>query len=158
MTMPERVLKLTDEVKKVYHEILVVILAFLSPIIPLLLTVGAFIFADTVMGIAKAKHKGGWASVNSRTASQFISKSVLYCSAVILFFIMEKYIIGDILIYLISVPFFLTKVVATTLCVIELKSIDENYTEIWGYSMWSRFKDILRRAKETKDEIANIAQ
>jgi hypothetical protein len=154
--MKSMVLKLTHNLKKACNEILVVVLAFLGPIIPLLLVVGAFIFADTVMGIWRAKKQGGWKAVNSKEASQILSKSVLYSSAVILIFILEKFIIGDILVYLITVPFFLTKVIATTCCVIEMKSIDENYTKMFGYSLWSRFKDILRRAKETKDEIKEI--
>lgn len=150
------VLKIRNEIKSLYNEIFVVIAAFLAPIIPLILTVGVFIAADTVMGIFKAKRKGGWSAVNSKDASQIISKMFLYEGAVILFFILEKFILCDIIIYLISVPFFLTKVVATTLCIIELKSIDENYKEIYGYSIWGRFKDILRRAKETKTEIKEL--
>lgn len=156
--MKNMINKLGTDVKKVYSEMLIVILAFLSPIIPLLLVVGAFIFADTIMGIWRTKKLHGWAAVNSKDASQMLSKSVLYCSAVILLFILEKYIVGDILIYFISVPFFLTKVIATTCCLIEMKSIDENYKEAFGYSLWDRFKDILRRAKETKNDIKDLVE
>ena len=147
-----------NKLKEIPNELFFVFTAFITPIAPLLLTVGAFIGFDTLTGIMKAYKKGGWKAINSKDASQFISKSVLYVSAVILFYTLETFIVGDFLVLLISVKYFLTKVIATTLCIIELKSIDENYTDMYGYSIWSRFKDILRRAKETKEEIKELVE
>lgn len=132
------------------------ILAFLMPIAPLLITVGVFIFADTITGIWKAKKTGD--KITSRKLSVIVSKMVLYQSAIILFFLLEKYIIGDMVAFFVSIPWFLTKLVACTLCSIEVKSIDENYTAITGVSMWDRFKKLLARAKEVKDDIKEVTK
>jgi len=131
-----------------------IIASFLLPIKMLLLTVGAFIAADTVIGIYRAKKKKE--KVTSRKLSNLVSKMVLYQSAVILFFCLEKFILGDFIHLFVDIELFLTKIVAATLCLIEIKSIDESYFILNGYSLFDKFKAILKRAKSTKDEISNF--
>lgn len=154
--MSQSILNLLTQIKTSIGIVISIICSFFLPIVPLLLIVGLFIFSDTIVGIWKAKKLKE--RVTSRRLSAIISKMVLYQSAVILIFLMEKFIIGDMVTYFVSIPLFLTKIVSCVLCSIEGKSIDENVTAITGVSIWERFKLLLKRAKEVKKEIADTAK
>lgn len=130
--------------------------AFLLPIRGLLICVGFAIVIDTVMGVYKAKKLNGWKSVSSRKLSALISKMFLYEGAIILFYAMDKFIMGEFIALFIGVPLFLTKILAATLCFIEIKSIDETINLITGKSVWERFRELLARAKEAKEEVNGI--
>lgn len=130
--------------------------AFLLPIRGLLICVGFAIVIDTVMGVYKAKKLNGWKSVSSRKLSALISKMFLYEGAIILFYAMDKFIMGEFIALFIGVPLFLTKILAATLCFIEIKSIDETIKLITGKSVWERFRELLARAKEAKEEVNGI--
>lgn len=134
--------------------ILAIILAFLAPIAPLILTVGLFILADTIVGIWKAKKIND--KITSRKLSAIISKMVLYQSALIMFYLIDTFILQDFIKGFLQIPFFLTKIVAATLVFIELKSIDESTTIIFGFSFWDKFKDLLSRSKSLKKEFKDF--
>lgn len=136
------------------YAILGIIFSFLIPIIPLFLIIGVSIVIDTVFGILRAKKIKQ--KITSRGLSQLISKMVLYNSAVLLFFCIEKFILGDIIGVFTSIPLILTKIVATTILFIELKSINENYEIISGINFWTTFKILLQRSKDLKSEITSI--
>lgn len=130
--------------------------AFLLPIRGLLICVGFAIVIDTVMGVYKAKKLNGWKSVSSRKLSELISKMFLYEGAIILFYAMDKFIMGEFIALFIGVPLFLTKILAATLCFIEIKSIDETVKIITGKSVWERFRELLARAKEAKEDVGEL--
>lgn len=131
-----------------------IILAFLSPIIPLILIVGLCMVLDTIAGIIRAKKLKE--PITSRKLSKLISKMVLYQTALITFFCIEKYIIGDFVVLFTSISLFLTKLVAATLAYIEIKSIGENVEIITGKNIWNMFKEMLNRTKELKQEVENV--
>jgi hypothetical protein len=128
-----------------------VIIAFLSPIIPLLLLVGGAIALDTITGVWKAKRLNE--KITSKKLSRIISKMLLYQLAIILFFVMDKYIIGDFVGMFTHIPLVLTKLMSLTFSYIELKSIDENYEAMTGKSFWKSLKEMLHRAKAIKKDI-----
>lgn len=133
-----------------------IIMAFLVPIIPLILIVGAAITLDTIFGIYRSyKLKE---SITSRKLSRLISKMVLYQSAIILFFCIEKYILNDFIVVFTAIPLILTKLVSVTLIFVEIQSINENWMSITGVSLWSKFKDLLNRGKEIKSKIKDITE
>lgn len=132
-------------------KILMIILAFLTPIFGILITVGLAILADTIMGIWKAKKLGE--KITSRKLSQIISKMFLYNATVVLFFLIDFYILNGIILAFFSVPLLLTKIVALTLVSIEIYSIDENWKAVKGDGLWYHFKRLTSRAKDIKDEI-----
>lgn len=138
--------------------VLGIFLAFVAPIHGLLIAVGFAIVLDTVMGILKAKKLNGWKSITSRKLSHIISKMVLYQSAVIMFFFIDVFIMSDFISMFSKIPFFLTKMIGALLCFIELKSIDENIKIITGKSLWDRFKEMLSRGKELKEEISELTE
>ena len=136
------------------HNLTLILLAFLAPITPLLITVGVFIVADTLMGIYRSRKRNE--SITSRKLSQIVNKFIIYQSAVILFFILEEFIIGDFVLIFTSIKYFLVKLMAALLCGIELMSINESYTLIYGYSLWEKCKKLITRAKYIKDEYKKI--
>lgn len=133
---------------------MIVVLSFFLPIHGVILAVGLSIIADTIMGMLKAcKIKE---PITSRKLSVVVSKMILYQSALILFFIIEKYILTDFVGLFTSLEFIVTKLVAITLISIEVKSIDENFKAIKGYSLWDKFKFMLLRAKEIKSDLEEV--
>lgn len=130
------------------------LLTFLTPIIPLIILVGVAIFLDTIFGIIKAmklKQK-----ITSRKLSQIVSKMVLYQGAVILFYTIEHFILGDIIGLFTSIPLILTKLVTSTLLFIELTSVSENIESAYGINLWKKFKQMLTRAKQVKEELEDF--
>ena len=109
---------------------------------------------DTITGIWKSVNKGE--SISSRRFSAFISKTMLYESTIMLFFLMDKFIINDIVIQLFSVPHLTTKAVGLVLISVELISINENYKGITGTDLWQSAKNLLFRIKEVRKDIKDL--
>jgi hypothetical protein len=133
-----------------------IIVAFLTPIVPLILIVGGAIGLDTIIGVYRSwKIKE---SITSRKMSRLVSKMVLYQSAVIGFFCIEKFILNDFIVVFTAIPLILTKLVSVTLIFIEGQSINENWMTITGISLWGKFKDLLNRGKDIKTEIKDLTK
>lgn len=132
-------------------QFILIVCSFLLPIKGVLLTVGLCILLDTILGIYRSKKIKQ--KITSRKLSNIVSKMVLYQSSIILFFIIDKFILGDIIGIFTEVEYIMTKLIAITLISIELKSMNENYEVISGLSIWERFKKMLIRAKEVKKDL-----
>lgn len=128
--------------------------AFFLPISGILIMIGVLITVDTITGIWKAKKLGD--KITSRKLSSIISKLALYEVTVIMFFLIDQFILNDIILTFFSVPFMLTKVVALVLASIEVMSINENYKVVKGIDLWQSMKLLFARAKEVKDDINKI--
>ena len=128
--------------------------AFFLPISGILLMIGVLICIDTITGIWKAKKLGE--KITSRKLSSIISKLALYEVTVIMFFLIDKFILNDIILTFFSVPFMLTKVVALVLASIEVMSINENYKAVKSIDLWSSLKNLLARSAEIKNDINKI--
>jgi len=87
-----------------------------------------------------------------------VSKMVLYQSAIITFFVLEKYVIGEFTILITSIPLIATKLVTVTLLYIESLSIVEGWSAISGVNIFSKFKEMLSRGRKIKDDIKDITQ
>lgn len=144
-------INLIDKFKEYFLHMLLIGLAFVSPIIPLIILVGVCIGIDTITGIAKAYKLGE--EISSRKLSNIVGKMVLYQASIILFFAIEKFILHDFIIILVNIPYFITKLVAITLVMIELISVNENLNEGFKINLWNQFKLMLKRAKKVKKEI-----
>ena len=131
-----------------------IIFAFFLPISGILIMIGVLIAIDTFTGIWKAnklKEK-----ISSRKLSGIISKLALYEITVIMFFLIDRFILNDIMLTFFSVPFMLTKVVALVLASIEVMSINENYKVVKGIDLWQSMKLLFARAKDIKKDIDKI--
>jgi len=152
--MKKEILLFWDMIKTNIFALLTIVISFLMPIKPLILIVGATIFLDTIFGVVRSlKNKE---AITSRRLSRIVSKMVLYQSAIILFFCVEKYILNDIMISFGMVPLLLTKIVATMLIFVEVLSMMENYEMISGVDIWDKFKEVFRRTSQLKDNVKKI--
>ena len=130
--------------------------AFFLPISGILLMIGLLIIIDTITGIWKAnkiKEK-----ITSRKLSSIISKLALYEVTVIMFFLIDRFILNDIILTFFSVPFMLTKIVALVLSSIEVMSINENYKAVKSIDLWQSMKLLFARAKDIKDDLNKIRE
>lgn len=129
--------------------------AFLAPLIPLLLAVGIIILIDTYYGVKAAKKQQ--IKIHSRKLSRVITKSIKYSTAVILFHIINVFILGDFIALYTAIPFVLTKLVTAFILLIEGYSIDEKIRIIYdgrGFRYW--FKKLISSFKSVKNEIIDV--
>ncbi|BAQ92791.1 hypothetical protein [uncultured Mediterranean phage uvMED] len=131
-----------------------ILLAFFLPIQGILIGIGFAISLDTFTGIWNAVKNDE--SITSRKLSRLISKTLLYESAIMLFYVMDYFLINELVNQLFSVPFLVTKCVALVLFSIEVISINENIKGITGEDIWDRAKNILSRIKEIKKDVDEI--
>src|SRR4051812_16675179 len=89
--------------------LLQVILSFILPVKDLMVLVGIMIFIDTLTGLWKARKTSE--KITSRKLSHTVSKLALYQCALLTVYIIEKFGLGELVVRMISVPLFLTKVV-----------------------------------------------
>lgn len=141
-------------IKSSIGAVLIIILAFLAPIAPLLILVGFAIGADTLFGIVRSVKKKR--AITSRRLSALVSKMFLYQFAVIGMYIVDKFLIGELVTMFTAIPLVLTKLVVATLLSIELKSINENVESGFGINLWNQFKKMVRRAKSVKNDIEEL--
>jgi hypothetical protein len=141
-------------IKQYIIQLLAVIGAFFLPISGILFLIGFAIVIDTLTGIWKSKKLG--IPITSRKLSAIISKLMLYEVAVIGFYLIDFWILNDIIMKFFSVPLMLTKILSLVLVSIECISISENYKSVKGIDIWSSFKQLLQRSKEIKQDIDGV--
>ena len=145
---------LLTSIKQSMAQLLAVIGAFFLPISGILFLIGFAIVVDTLTGIWKAKKLG--IPITSRKLSAIISKLMLYEVAVILFYLIDRFILNDIILTFFSVPLMLTKILSLVLVSIEVISISENYKAVKGIDLWQAMKLLFARARDIKQDIDTI--
>lgn len=130
------------------------ILAVLSPVKPMIYVALLAIMLDTSFGVWRSVKKGGWKAIKSRRLSHVVSKSLLYCGAILFIFLVEKYIAADLLAHFISVDLVMTKIVAFFCVAVEIKSINESYESVTGKNLLKSLREFVTRAKEEADKLA----
>jgi hypothetical protein len=145
---------LLTSIQKSMVQLLAVIGAFFLPISGILFLIGFAIVIDTITGIWKAKKLK--IKITSRGLSAIVSKLFLYEVAVILTYLIDKFILNDIVLQFFSVPLMLTKILSLVLVSIEAISISENYKLVKGIDIWSSLKRLLQRSKEIKQDIDGV--
>jgi hypothetical protein len=134
--------------------LLAVVGSFFLPISGILFLIGFAIIVDTLTGLWKAKKLK--IAITSRKLSAVISKLFLYELAVIGFYLIDYFILNDIILKFFSVPLMLTKILSLVLVSIEVISINENYKAVKGIDIWQSMKLLFARAKEIKNDINGI--
>ena len=127
--------------------------AVLAPVKPLVFIAVLAIILDTCFGIWRSVKKGGWVSIRSRRLSHTISKSLLYSGAIVFIFLLEKFVVSDILGQFIAIDLVLTKMFTFFCVVTEIKSINESYFSVTGVNVWDKFKAFALRSKEQLEEL-----
>lgn len=145
---------LITKIKLYKLQLMTMAFSFFLEISGILILIAFAITFDTITGIWKSiKQKK---KVTSRGLSQIISKIMLYEVCVILFFMMDKFLLSDFIAQFFSIKLLATKIIALTLCSIELISINENIKAIKGVDLWTSLKMMFRRAKEITSEYKDI--
>ncbi len=129
------------------------LVSVLSPITPLVLLAVLAIVLDTCFGVWRSVKKTGWASIRSRRLSHTISKSLLYSGAITFIFLLEKYVVADILGHFIAIDLVLTKAFTFFCVVTEVKSINESYHSVTGVNVWDKFIKFVKRSKEQLEDL-----
>ena len=132
---------------------LVSMITVLAPIKPMVLMAIFTIILDMGFGIWRSVKKNGWASIRSRRLSNTISKSLLYSGAIVFIFLLEKFVISDILGHFIAIDLVLTKMFTFFCVVTELKSINESYESVTGKDVWKAFVIFAKRSKEQIEDL-----
>jgi len=145
---------LLTTIQKSIIQLLTVVGAFFLPISGILFLICFAIILDTLTGIWKSKKLN--IPITSRKLSAIVSKIMLYEVAVIGFYLIDFWILNDIVIKFFSVPLMLTKILSLVLVSIETVSISENYKSVKGIDIWAGFKRLLARSKEIKNDIDGV--
>jgi len=128
-------------------------LSILSPVMPMIYIAFFVILIDTGFGIWRSVKKGGWKAFRSRRLSHTLSKAFLYSGAILMVFLIEKYIAGDLIGHFISVDLVMTKMIAFFCVATEIKSINESYEDVTGKNMIKAVREFVTRAKEEAKDL-----
>ena len=137
---------------KIYGSLLFPVIAFFAPIYFMVFLVGLSTLIDTAFGIWKAKSLGE--EVSSKICRKgLIPKIRSYAGIVLLLFVLDYYIVNEFTKLFISIDFVSTKLVSLGLIVIEVKSMDESFEKVKGYSFIGKLYNNLRNIKKVKDDL-----
>lgn len=128
--------------------ILLSMLSVLAPVKPMVLMAIFSIVLDMFFGVWRSVKQKGWVSITSRRLSNTISKSLLYGGAIVFIFLLEKFVLADLLGYFISVDLLLTKAFTAFCIFTEVKSINESYYSVTKVNVWNKFLGFVKRSKE----------
>lgn len=152
--MKEQLFLLITKTKLYSMELLAIVSSFFMPIYGILILIFFCILFDTITGIWKAKKTNR--PVTSRRLSAIISKILLYEATVMLFYLMDFYLLNDIVMTFFSVELLTTKILALVLVSVEVISINENYKAVKGIDLWASLKNLFARAKEVTQDFKNV--
>lgn len=125
---------------------------FFAPVGGLLIVVGLSTIIDTAFGIAKAK-KENKTLTSKDFRNGFVPKTVGYLGVVILVFLLDQLIINELARSVLDFEFLATKLVSLVLIMNEVKSMDESWVVIKGYSFIDKFKDSIAQIKDIKKQL-----
>ncbi len=128
-------------------------LAVISPVKPIIYIALLAIILDTSFGVWRSVKKGGWKAIKSRRLSHVISKSLLYCGAILFVFLIEKYIAADLVAHFIAVDLIMTKIVAFFCVTVEIKSMNESYESVTGKNLLKSLREFVTRSKEDIEKL-----
>lgn len=129
------------------------LLVFFAPIKGIIILVAVSTIIDTAFGIWKAKKLKE--KVNSKTFRHgFVPKLVSYVGAIMLVYASDFFIINYLTKEVVSVDFIATKLIALMLISIEVKSMDESFEKVKGYSFLKKIIALIVKAKNVKKHLA----
>jgi len=135
-----------------YSYFLQALFVFFAPIKGIIILVALNTILDTCFGIWKAKNLKE--KVNSKTFRHgFIPKILSYVTATMLVYASDFFIINELTKSVVSVEFLFTKLIALVLISIEVKSMDESFEKVKGYSFINKAVDLIIKAKNIKKEL-----
>jgi len=152
--MKTQLLLLTTQLKLYSMQLFAIVSSFFLPISGILILIGVSVIVDTITGVWKSKKLG--TPITSRKLSAVISKILLYEVTIMLFYLIDYYIINDIVLTFFSVELMITKILALVLVSIEVISLNENIKAVKGIDLWTSLKNLFARAKEVTQDFKDI--
>ncbi len=152
--MKTQLLLLTTKLKLYSMQLFAIVSSFFLPISGILILIGVSVIVDTITGVWKSKKLG--TPITSRKLSAVISKILLYEVTIMLFYLIDYYIINDIVLTFFSVELLITKILALVLVSIEVISLNENIKAVKGIDLWTSLKNLFARAKEVTQDFKDI--
>lgn len=126
--------------KELLIKLLMVCVSVLTPIHPVLITVGILIFSDLVLGIWASKKRGE--KFSSAALRRTVTKILIYQTAIITGYICEVYLLQNLL------P--ISKIAAGLVGLVEMTSIFENLNAINGQPIFKSLIEKLGSVNDTK--------
>ena len=123
--------------------IIISLLGILAPIGPIIWTLTLLVIVDFIVGIYRAYKLNE--VITSRKMSNTITKVLLYNIVIICLYFSNKYILDT------GLP--LEKLGAALICLVEMRSIDESWSLLFGWSIWEKLAKGLNRGKSTTKQI-----
>ena len=131
------------------------IATFFYPVAGILLMVFSCVFLDTITAYIRVKKtKVEWTSRSFLRG--FIPKMIGYSSIILLFFMIDKFLLSEFVKYVINIEYLSTKIVALGLVYAEIKSIDENWKIIYGKGLIKNIMDTINFGKRIKGKLSEI--
>lgn len=124
--------------------------AIFVPIQGLIVFLSFMIGLDTVFGIYTSVKLGGWCTFKSNKLFNLAVKSFFYIGAVLLAFLMDKFIFAGALF---GIPFLISKAVCLFWTYIEIKSVDEKSVKLGNKSIWVIVREAIKRYKNIKKDL-----
>jgi hypothetical protein len=152
--MKTQLLLLTTKLKLYSMQLFAIVSSFFLPISGILILIGVSVIVDTITGVWKSKKLG--TPITSRKLSAVISKILLYEVTVMLFYLIDYFIINDIVLTFFSVELLITKILALVLVSIEVISLNENIKAVKNVDLWTALKNLFARAKEVTQDFKDI--
>jgi len=152
--MKNELLLLTTKLNNYSMQLLAIVSSFFMPISGILILIGLSVILDTLTGVWKSQKLK--TPITSRKLSAVISKILLYEVTVMLFYLIDYFILNDIILTFFSVELMTTKILALVLVSIEVISINENYKAVKNIDLWQSLKNLFARAKEVTQDFKDI--
>lgn len=127
--------------------LLLTFLAFVSPLFPLAMVITLFVILDTFVGRWYAKQKNELIT-SRKTRLGFCRKILVYFTILISVYLIDKFIINEILRNYIWFDWAFTKFFASVLIWIEYTSIDEKIKWVKGKGLTDRIMDFGKSLKK----------
>jgi len=124
-------------ITKNFDLIMASLFGVLSPVSPIIYTLTFVIIADFIFGICRARKNKE--PITSRKMAQTLPKLLLYNVIVLALFFVDKYVLNT--------GIGLEKLGASFMIFVEMKSMDESFNTIFGYSLWNRLVESIERGK-----------
>ena len=117
-----------DLLQKYALPVLAYFASYFSPAYPMMMAIGFFLVADFITGIMAAKKRGE--DISSKKMRPTITKGIGYMIAILVAHVFQQNFLTDIEVL---------KIVSGLIAFIEVKSLDENFRDITGKSLFKQF-------------------
>ena len=133
------------------------LLVFFAPINGIIILIILAVLLDTGFGVWKAYKTGE--SISSKLFRHgLVPKLISYIAAMMLIYSADFFIVNILTHSVISIDFLFTKIMGLILLSIEVKSMDESFTAVKGYSFLKKIIDLVLKAKNVKKSLNEFNQ